>query len=713
MIDLSPARKRKKLILGILISIIVSALCILMIGAGVFEPYELKTFDRMMRYLSKKSGSPDIVVVEIEQNSLDSLKKVHITWPWPRQIYGPIINFLSRSGAKAIFFDILITEPSSYGKEDDEMLAEALKKAGNVYMPFFLSKEVGRAGEQEELFIKRFSLKADKNKKGLIEEFNSVVLPISEVVESVRGMGNIQINPDQDGIYRRIPLLFIYNGGLFPHMCISYLSNNTGGKILLKNNSIWIGDKRIPLENGLFRLNYYGGPRYYNRYSAAEVIQAYTDFEKGLTPILNPELFRDKYVFVGLTAPGLYDLKPTPASSIYPGVEIHATLLDNILRSDYLTRIGKFPLVLLVIVVSILASLMVLVTTSLLRNMVYFAGFITLLLIVGIISFKGNLLLDQVGILFSFTISFAMSALFSYSIEGRQKRQIKKIFSHYMSESLVNEVLKDSENIKLGGEKRVLTVFFSDLQGFTSLSEKRTPEEVVKFLNIYHTAMTDKILSRGGVIDKYQGDGIMAFWGAPVRKDDDEMQACLAALENQESLLELREQLDKVGFPPLYSRIGINTGEMIVGNMGSEKRFDYTVIGDNVNLASRLEEANKLYSTKIIVSESTYIGTKGHFEFRDLDIIRVKGKEGHVRIYELMGRKGGLSNKEIKIRDLFEEGLSLYRNQKWDEAIERFIMCHELDQNDGPAREYIRRCNKILKNPRLTEWDGSYIIEGQ
>jgi adenylate cyclase len=710
MFNFKPGEKQR-LFFTILIGISVSALCIFMNAAGVFEPYELKTFDLMMQYLSKKSGSPDIVIVEVDQGSLNSLKKEGITWPWPRQVYSPIIDFLSLAGAKAVFLDILFTEPSSYGEEDDMIFAESIKRAGNVYLSFFLSKEERKVDDIGEELFEKYSLKVNSANKKLIEKFNSAALPIPELIESAKGIGNVQMPPDPDGVYRRIPFLFYYNDKWFPNLCIAYYYNEDGNVINLRDDSIQIGDKSLPYKDGLFRLKYYGGAEYYKRHPSVNLIKSYMDMKEGITPMLNPELFRGKYIFIGLTAPGLYDLKPTPVSSIYPATAVYATLFDNLLRSDYLIRIGRPLLFILIIVISALSSILVLATPSLLRNMAYFVGCILLLIFIAAASFRENILLDALSLLFSFTMSFTISAIFSYSTEGRQKREIKRIFSHYMNESLVEELLRNPDQLRLGGEKRALTVFFSDLKGFTSLSEKKSPEELVRLLNNYHTAMAEIIFNKGGIIDKYQGDGIMAFWGAPIKKEDDARQACLAALESQKRLSELRGSFDKMGFPPLHARIGINTGEMVVGNMGSERRFDYTVVGDNVNLASRLESVNKVYSTNIIVSESVYLLTKDYFEYRELDVVRVKGKEQVVRIYELLGEKGGLSDEKAKLFGIFEEGLSLYRKRKWDDAMERFGLCIKLDRKDGPSREYYRRCKRLLLRKSLKQWDGVYTID--
>ena len=254
--------------------------------------------------------------------------------------------------------------------------------------------------------------------------------------------------------------------------------------------------------------------------------------------------------------------------------------------------------------------------------------------------------MDGILLAFSSALSFAMSTAFNYATEGRQRRQIKDMFSRYMSDLLIQDLLKNPGKLRLGGERKVLTVLFSDLAGFTSISEKLSPEEVVTLLNLYLTAMTDIILASGGIIDKYEGDAIMAFWGAPVQEEDHAARACLAALENQARLATLRQELAQMGLPPVYSRIGINTGEMIIGNLGSSQRFDFTVIGDSVNLASRLEGAGKEYGTSILISEETYRRAREAVEVRELDLLQVKGKELPVRIYELLGKRGGLDEKK-------------------------------------------------------------------
>ena len=310
----------------------------------------------------------------------------------------------------------------------------------------------------------------------------------------------------------------------------------------------------------------------------------------------------------------------------------------------------------------------------------------------------------------SLGMAFAMSSAFSYATEGRQRRQIKQVFTHYMSDLLIQDLLKNPDKVRLGGEKRVLTVFFSDLAGFTSLSEKLTPEKVVMLLNRYLTAMTDIILASGGLIDKYEGDAIMAFWGAPLPQEDHALRACRAALENQSRLAELRQEFIKTGLPPVHARIGINTGEMIIGNIGSSQRFHFTVIGDSVNLASRLEGAGKEYGTGILIAEETYRRASDGVEVRELDLLRVKGKDKPVRIYELLSRKGELDPTKQKGYDFFAMGLEQYRKQQWQAAIDYFRQVLSLIPEDGPARTFINRCEQFKQTPPETDWDGVYTL---
>ena len=387
------------------------------------------------------------------------------------------------------------------------------------------------------------------------------------------------------------------------------------GPATMNTDGLQMKGMRIPLDHqGNLLLSFCGGTPGFPRFSAFNVIQSFLAIQEGRKPIYPSEAFRGKIVLIGLTALGLFDLKPTPVNALTPGVAVHATLIANLLHQDFRDRLPSSKSLALAAAVAVAAATTVMLVPNFWQLLLIFSAYSAGLVFFILFSFWRNLWVAGVLPAASLTFSFALTTAFSYATEGRQRRQIKQMFSHYMSDLLIQDLLKHPDKLRLGGERQVLTVFFSDLAGFTSLSEELVPEEVVTLLNLYLTAMTDVILSRGGIIDKYEGDAIMAFWGAPIPQDDHAIRACLAALDNQSRLLELNQEFKRRGLPPVQARIGINTGEMIIGNMGSNQRFDFTVIGDNVNVGSRLEGAGKEYGVSIIISEETYRQTRNRVE---------------------------------------------------------------------------------------------------
>ncbi len=436
----------------------------------------------------------------------------------------------------------------------------------------------------------------------------------------------------------------------------------------------------------------------------------------GITP---QEAFGGKVVLVGATATGIYDLRVTPFSEDTPGVEIHAQVIDGILKKDFF-RLPEWEetyvyamLIGLAVVMAFLMPLMGAVRGALL----------TLVLLGAIIAVdyfyffldKGNWLpvvyqSIQVGSL------FLLITVYRYATEEREKRFIKDTFGRYLAPSVVEHLTRNPEMLQLGGETAELTAFFSDIQGFSTISEKlNTAEELVELLNEYLSAMAGVIEEYEGTIDKYEGDAIIAFWGAPVHFSDHALKACYACLDQQRKLAELREKWAEEGkWPEIVHdarvRMGLNTGPMVVGNMGSEGRMNYTVMGDTVNLAARLEGANKTYGTYIMIAEDTYEQVKGYVEVRELDLLRVVGKEEPVRVYELLGRKGEMDDTKSKLLEVYNRGLGFYRQKNWEKAMETFREALEIDPDDGPSRAYVERCRQYMENPPPPDWDGVYTL---
>ena len=405
-------------------------------------------------------------------------------------------------------------------------------------------------------------------------------------------------------------------------------------------------------------MKFRGPSRSHRRYSAANIIQSEVRLQHHQPPIHPPEQLEGKWVFVGATAPGLMDLKPSPLAPVYPGVELHATLLDNLLQGDFFRDV---PLWLQWLWTLMLTSGIILLVLFANRLWLILSALVLFVLLhIGVVSalFSWGWLTATVLPAASLGLAFVLTAAFSYATEGRQKQAIRTMFSRYMSEEVISHLLEHPEKVRLGGERRRLTLFFSDLAGFTGFSEFLTPEELVHLLNEYLTAMTDIILEERGTVDKYEGDAIMAFWGAPLPMEDHALRACRAALRQQAALDELNRHFQEKGLPQLRCRIGLHTGQAVVGNLGSRKRFDYTVIGDTVNLASRLEGLNKFYGTAILASETTVQECRENIEFLELDRVAVKGRTTPVAVFTPMALKGELTSLQGQTAEAFENGLT-------------------------------------------------------
>jgi len=705
---------KDKIFLGTLTGIFSWTLIFLLYTYGFFEPYELRTYDALCRLQAQRSPAPpEVVLIVVDQGSLEAAQRQGIQWPWPRQMYAPIVQYCAAAGAKALAFDVLFDQPSSYGREDDQILGEALKQNGHGFLALFLSREKRTPAPGEDRILRRIGLSLQDQSAEVSAHYVSVISPIDILAEGASGLGNVMVLPGPDGVYRQIPMIFFYRNRWIPSLGLAVYHHLYGtGPLVLKKESLKIGKGEIPLDwQGSFLLHYYDPEKDFLRLSAFNIVQSFQAVQEGRQPVYPPQILKDKIVFLGFTAAGLYDLKPTPINPVSPGVLAHATFVANLVHKDFWVRISPRSLLAVALVISVAMGMAVMLIPSLWKLALLFFGVAAAVVFLVIFSFQKSLWVDGALLSGNLGLSFAMSTAFSYYTEGRQRRQIRHMFSRYMSDLLIQDLLKNPAKLQLGGEKRVLTVLFSDIAGFTSLSEKLTPGEVVSLLNRYLTAMTDIILTSGGLIDKYEGDAIMAFWGAPVPQEDHAVRACLAALDNQSRLAELRQQFLQEGFPPLHARIGINTGEMIIGNMGSNQRFDFTVIGDSVNLASRLEGAGKEYGAFILISEDTYSRASDRIEARELDLLRVKGKDKPVRIYELLARRGQLPENMQKGREIFLEGLKSYRNQRWEEAKIRFQEVLNLLPDDGPSKTFIHRCEQFQHSPPEESWDGVFQLK--
>jgi len=705
---------KTKLLAG---AVLILATLLLVLGldlSGVLTTYRLKTLDLLFRHVPLPQADPRVVVVTVDQPDLDYLQKqASVTWPWPRHLYAPLIEYCHRSGAKAVMFDILYTEASSYGPQDDQDLAAALKAAGNVVLPFFLSVENKPVSPELERLLDKSAVTVSGPPPPDIMGYQYLLAPIPPLLVAARTLGNVRSHPDKDGIYRRVPLIVPFKGRWLPLLAFAaYQTFNPGPPWRFEDGNLVQGERRIPLDaRGQLLLKYRGPTRSHTRLSAANLIESGYRVQQGQPPLVPPEALAGKWVFVGLTAPGLYDLKASPTSDVYPGVEVHATVLDNLLQGDFLrtvpvwirwawTLVLAASMVLVVLFVSGMSGLIANLGALVAFNAVH-AG---LCVLAFTRSWYGDPLLPGLALNFS----FALAAVYSYATEGRQKHAIRGMFAQYMSEVVISHLLEHPEKLELGGERRQITIFFSDLAGFTTMSERLDPEAVVGLLNDYLSRMTDIILEEEGTVDKFEGDAIMAFWGAPLDQEDQAVLACRASLRQAAALKELNQLFAKRGLPRLNLRMGLHTGDAIVGNLGSQKRFDYTAIGDSVNLASRLEGLNKFYSTPIMASEATVQSCRDLVEFRELDWVAVKGRATSVTVYEVLALKGELTPAQAAGRDKFAQALQLFREKAFDRAETAFAAVLEHLPEDGPGQMFRDLCRKFQESPPPPDWDGVF-----
>jgi len=427
---------------------------------------------------------------------------------------------------------------------------------------------------------------------------------------------------------------------------------------------------------------------------------------------LPPEMFRGKIVLLGTSLPGLFDLRNVPFQQAFPGVEIHANILYTLFTQNFITRMSENTSFLLLLIIGLILGGILIFTRPLVSYLTVVGMGLLYTLAAAIIFLQYNYWIEIVAPLLTIVLAFSVIYVYRYVTEEKNKRFIRSAFSHFVTKSVVDELLANPDKIKLGGEKKVCTVLFSDVAGFTTISEKLEPEELVQLLNEYLTEMTNIVFKYDGMLDKYEGDAIMAVFGAPIAHGNHAYQACATALEMQERLVGMREEWRKVGKPELRIRIGINTGPMVVGNMGSESRFDYTVMGDAVNLGARLEPANKIYGTEIMIGDGTYQMAKDSIIARPLDLLRVKGKTEPVHVYELLGLiDRGASDDLLRVIELFRKGFEHYLKQNWDVAINYFQQVLAIRPEDNPSKTYIQRCQFFKENPPGADWDGVYSMK--
>jgi adenylate cyclase len=664
---------------------------------GALDTFEWKTFDYYSRILNPKGPATDqYVIIEIDQKSIDAASSQFVYWPWPRQTYADVVNYLAE--AEAVFIDLLFLEDSSYGVEDDMRFAKAIRAAGNVYLPLRLTNE-NKSVAMSSLdywFIKTHVAYPDVEQIILPPIFRSADLPIAVLRESLAGAGNATVRPDQDGVFRRVPLVASFERFVIPFFSTADCARSKA--LTIKNGQLSFLGNEVPLFEGSALLRFYKNPHPFSTFSIIDIFNAIHDERTGKHSTLSRSFFRGKTVFIGPTAGGLYDLKPTPVAPISSGLLMNATVHCNLTSQGFFKPVSRVITAGLLVLLSVLTLWIILRTTSFALNVISYC-----LLVAGAFSLAGVTFASgwYLSIIYgpaTITLTFLIGSLYSYATEDKQKREIKQTFARYMDKTLVEYILKNPHLLHPGGNRYEVTVFFADMAGFTTLSEQIQPHALALILHRVHTVLTGEIIRHGGVIDKYIGDAVMAFWGAPLQRSDDRAQACRAALACKKAIEMLNKELIVEGLPPITMRIGIHTGDAIVGNMGSDQIFDFTVIGDTVNLASRLESANKYFGTSILVSEATLSGAGSEFLSREIGMIAVKGKSIPIRIFELIGLHAEISEDIMRQCAAYQTAFDLLKEKRYGDAAQCFRDITEQFPHDGAARFHHDRCRLLVQN---------------
>lgn len=686
--------------IGFISSVIILSIYISKISFFNFLDLKLKD----VRFNSRTFNDVDekIAIVAIDEKSVNELGR----WPWDRKLIAELINNINFYGAKTVALDIVFSEHTS--ENSDRLLAKAISAKQNIVLGYFFREEKTELGKElqlkfEDKRIKILKISPNVNEIPILS-YEGVELNIPDIEMSSNYAGFFNIVPDKDGIIRKLNLVMVHDGLIYPSLSLCALKNFIGDEILLNIeeygiDKIYIGNKRIHCdESGAMTINYYTDANKFKFFSAVDLIKKRLD----------KNAFKDKLVFIGATEIGISDIRATPVNPVLPGIFIHATVASNILKDQLIIKDGR--VILLDIIFICLFALLLSFCLSFVRKTL---GSLFIFLIFFILYYFLNLEIFNIyhldiSILYpliSLTITYMSCEAYRNLFEEKQSRFLKKAFTSYVSPALVNEIIKNPDILKLGGQTKEVTILFSDIRDFTTISEKLEPESLVLLLNSYLSPMTDIVLKNGGTLDKYIGDAIMALFNAPLDLEDHATKGCLTALMMLRKLNEVNQDLNKKGLPKIDIGIGINTGKVVVGNMGTEVRFDYTAIGDSVNLASRLEGMNKVYGTHIIISEFTAEKIKQKsFKLRLLDIIKVKGKSKPVAIYEIS------EDLNDKLINFFGEALNLYFQRDFLKAKKIFIDLFK-EYKDPPSRVFIDRCDEYIKNPPQEGWDGVYVAK--
>ena len=714
--------ERKRRWLGTLLILLAGLGAWQLHAAGAFDALERLTHDQRMQWLRGEAVAPDeIAVILVDESSLAALNPVVGRWPWPRELWADLLTFLEMGEPDAVAFDILFSEDEERGTESSGEIAfarEAMRLGRVVQAKQLL--EPGHSDEEASPFppgvVERFrvEVEGDENPPG----YRSFGLPVAPLRESARRLGVVTAIPESDGIHRRLRLLHPYDGNHYPGLSVATLqvADRLPGRFQKVEGAFEWPEGRLPVDdNGRTLINPYAE---FDVYSVGGVFRSLQRIRRGELAELpvRPEEFKGRMVFIGASAVGLHDVKATSLSSRTPGVFLHAALAGNVVADELLAPAPDASTHAAVFGAALLAGLGALLTGSVLLR----AG-LPLLVIGGWTLWvleqqvRAGIFWEWAPVVAAALITWLVSLVYLGVTEGRDRRRVRRLLGQYVSPAVLREVADQKEGVATGevGTSEEMTILFSDVRGFTSLSEQFEAAEVVELLNILLGAMTEEIFRHQGTLDKFIGDAIMAFWGAPIRVDNHAEQAVYAAVAMERRLVEVNREVAAMGGPELRIGIGLHTGEVILGNIGSDKKLDYTIIGDNVNVASRMEGLTKPYGCVILLSGECRTALPDGIICGLVDRLRVKGRRRPLDIYRPLALPEDEAGRRAEAERIAEVSARAYRRhaaRDWRGAMDALS---ELPEGD-PVREHLMRRNSEYRdNPPPDDWDGAHTMESK
>jgi len=719
------------------------AVCLLLLFALVplrlanprpLQELRLRTFDLFQVLRPREQTARPVVIVDIDEASLKSIGQ----WPWPRTTIADLVTRITQLGGIAIGFDVIFAEPDRMSPavaeqsfrgidaetrakldslpSNDDVFADAIKHSHVVVGQVGTATPTPRT-QADAALQTGFAVRGPDPSPFLVT-FPGLLRNIPVIEQAASGRGLFSINPETDGIIRRVPVVMKAQGILVPSLAMEMLRVvSHAGAILVRVNEAGIQSVAVPgLEvptdrNGQFWVHF-------NKHDPARYVSA-KDVLQGDVPA---DRLRGRLVLIGTSAIGLLDTKTTPLDAVMPGVEVHAQILESVLTKSLLVQpnyaIGaELVTAMLCGLAIIIAAPMLSATVVVLLGAMLIAGLVGLSLY---LFEEHNLLIDFTYPLISSWLIYLVLTFVNYFREQKQRQQIRSAFGYYLSPHMVEQLARSPDKLVLGGEERRMTILFSDVRGFTTISEhyKDDPQGLTRLMNRFLTPLTNAIIERKGTIDKYIGDAIMAFWNAPVDDAEQEANACDAALEMQARAaalnVELKREAEANGgvYMPLRIGVGLNTGPCVVGNMGSDFRFNYSVLGDTVNFASRLEARTKDYRLPLVIGSRTAEGAKDKFATMEIDLIQVKGKTQPEAVFAVLGRADLEQDPRCReLRELNAQMLAHFRKQDWDVALGLIDRCRKIANGfevSGLYDMYVERIDAYRADPPGMDWDGVY-----